>query len=86
MRWKIIELLGFKVLAETPLNTYRYLMSPTELKMQSTIHLQSKAGYGRRQDPGLLCKCIVGCIFNSFGLITREIFCIIKYCFADIRL
>jgi hypothetical protein len=26
--------------------------------------------------PGLLCKCIVGCIFNSVGLITtREIPC-----------
>jgi hypothetical protein len=37
-------------------------MSQTELKMQPTIHLQSKAEY-----PG-----IVGCIFNSVGLITTR--------------
>jgi hypothetical protein len=52
-------------------------MSPTELKMQPTIHLQSKLGHGREKFPGLLRKCIVGCIFNSVGLIiTREIPCI----------
>jgi hypothetical protein len=27
-------------------------MSPTELKMQPTIHLQSKPGYGRGKYPG----------------------------------
>jgi hypothetical protein len=42
-------------------------MSQTELKMQPTIHLQSKAEY-----TGLQCKCIVGCIFNSVGLITTR--------------
>jgi hypothetical protein len=36
-----------------------------KLKMQPTIHLQSRPGYYRRPYPGLLCKCIVGCIFNS---------------------
>jgi hypothetical protein len=45
-----------------------------ELKIQPTIHLQSKDGYGREKYPGLLSKCIVSCIFNSVGLIiTREI-------------
>jgi hypothetical protein len=53
------------------------IMTPTELKMQPTIHLQSKSGPGRGQNPGLQCQCIVGCIFNSVGLIiTREILCI----------
>jgi hypothetical protein len=33
--------------------------------MQPTIHLQNRPGYYRRPYPGLLCKCIVGCIFNS---------------------
>jgi hypothetical protein len=48
----------------------RVLMSPTELKVQLTIYLQSKPGYCS----ALLCKCIVGCIFNSAGLIfTREL-------------
>jgi hypothetical protein len=47
--------------------------------MQPTIHLRSKPGYGRGKYPGLLCKCIVGCIFNSVGfIITREIPCIQK--------
>jgi hypothetical protein len=40
-------------------------MSPTELKMQPTIHLERKAGYGRGKYPALRSKCIVGCIFNS---------------------
>jgi hypothetical protein len=48
-------------------------MSPTELKMQPTIHLERTAGYGRGKYPDLRSKCIVGCIFNSVGLIiTRE--------------
>jgi hypothetical protein len=55
----------------------RVIMSPTELKMQPTIHLQSKPEYGRGEFPDLLCKCFVGCIFNSVGLIIiREIPCI----------
>jgi hypothetical protein len=40
-----------------------------ELKMQPTIHLQSTPGYRPRPYPGLPWKCIVGCIFNSVGLI-----------------
>jgi hypothetical protein len=49
-------------------------MSPTQLKMQPTIHLQSLRGYCPRPFPGLFWKCIVGCIFNCVGLIiTREI-------------
>jgi hypothetical protein len=51
-------------------------MRPTELKMQPTIHLEHKAGYLPCPYPDLLYKCIVGCIFNSVGLIiTREIPC-----------
>jgi hypothetical protein len=46
-------------------------MNPAQLILQPTIHLQSKPGYGRREYPGLLCKCIVGCIFNSVGLIDQ---------------
>jgi hypothetical protein len=49
-------------------------MSPIELKMQPTIHLE---GYLMRPDPALPSICIVGCIFNSVRLIiTREIPCI----------
>jgi hypothetical protein len=49
-------------------------MNPRELKMQPTIHLEGKAGYGRGKYPALPSKCIVGCIFNSVGLIIiREI-------------
>jgi hypothetical protein len=54
------------------------IMSPTELKMQPTIHLERKAGYLPRQNTDLRFKCIVGCIFNSVGLvITRESPCIL---------
>jgi hypothetical protein len=38
----------------------KYVIHPTELKMQPTIHLQSKANLDT--SPGLLRKCIVGCI------------------------
>jgi hypothetical protein len=56
------------------------IMTPTELKMQPTIHLQSKTGYGRGQYPGLQWKCIVACIFKSVGfIITHEIPCIVKF-------
>jgi hypothetical protein len=44
-------------------------MSPTELKMQPTIYLERRAGYGRDKYPALPSRCIVGCIFNSVGLI-----------------
>jgi hypothetical protein len=44
-------------------------MIPTELKMQPTIHLERKSGYGRGKYPALPSKCIVGCIFNSVGFI-----------------
>jgi hypothetical protein len=37
--------------------------------MQPTIHSERKAGYGRGKYPALRSKCIVGCIFNSVGLI-----------------
>jgi hypothetical protein len=51
-------------------------MSPTELKMQPTIYLERKAGNGHGKYPALRSKCIVGCIFNSVGLIiTRESSC-----------
>jgi hypothetical protein len=52
-------------------------MSPTELKMQPTIHLERKVGYRRGKYPALPSKCIVGCIFNSVGvIITCESLCI----------
>jgi hypothetical protein len=41
-------------------------MSPTELKMQPTIHLEGETGPAY---PALRSKCIVGCILNSVGLI-----------------
>jgi hypothetical protein len=45
--------------------------------MQPTIHLENKVGYGRGKYPALPSKCIVGCIFNSVGLlITGEIPCV----------
>jgi hypothetical protein len=48
-------------------------MSPTELKMQPTIYLERRAGYGRGKYAALRSKSIVGCIFNSVGLIiTRK--------------
>jgi hypothetical protein len=53
-------------------------MSLMELKMQPTIHLEGKAGYLPRLNPVLRSKCIVGCIFNSVGLIiTRESPCML---------
>jgi hypothetical protein len=59
----------------------RVIMSPTELKLQPRIHLQSKAVlYGRGQYTGLQRKCIVGCIFKSVGfIIIHEIPCIVKF-------
>jgi hypothetical protein len=61
-------------------------MSPTELKMQPTIHLERKAGYGRGKFPVLPSKCIVGCIFNSVGLIiTRKSPCILCVQFNILR-
>jgi hypothetical protein len=54
-------------------------MSPTELKMQPTIHLEGKAVFLPHPYPGLRSKCIVGCIFNFVGLIiTRESSCIFR--------
>jgi hypothetical protein len=47
-------------------------MSPKELNMQPTIHLERKAGHLPRPPPALRSKCIVGCIFNSVGLITTD--------------
>jgi hypothetical protein len=47
----------------------RTRMSPTELKMQLTIHLERKAGYLPSLYSALRFKCVVG----SVGLIiTRE--------------
>jgi hypothetical protein len=51
-------------------------MSPTELKMQPTIYLERKAGNGQGKYLALRSKRIVGCFFNSVGLIiTRESSC-----------
>jgi hypothetical protein len=48
-------------------------MSPTELKMQPTIHFQKKRDI-LISVASSFRKCIMGCIFNSVGLIiTREI-------------
>jgi hypothetical protein len=55
----------------------RVIMSPTESKKQSRIHLEGKAGYLPCSNPALRFKCIVGCIFNFAELIIiREAFCI----------
>jgi hypothetical protein len=52
-------------------------MSPTELKMQPTIRLERNAGYLPCPFPALRSEYIVGCIFNSVGLIiARESPCI----------
>jgi hypothetical protein len=50
----------------------RVIMNPRKLKMQTTIYLERKAGYGRGKYPALPSKCIVGCIFNSIGLIITQ--------------
>jgi hypothetical protein len=50
-----------------PKKTYKMIQSnnePTELKMQPTIHLQSKIGYLPPPNPALRSKCIVGCFFS----------------------
>jgi hypothetical protein len=39
------------------------IMSPTELKMQPTIHLERKTGSGRDTYPALPSKCIVCCMY-----------------------
>jgi hypothetical protein len=55
-------------------------MSPTELKMQPRIHLERKVGHLTRPYSDLRSKCIVGCIFNSVGLIiTCESSCILDH-------
>jgi hypothetical protein len=43
-----------------------------ELKMQPAIHFESKAGFLPRSNPALRSECIVGCIFNSGGLIITH--------------
>jgi hypothetical protein len=54
----------------------RVIVSPTELKMQPTIHFERKAGYECGKYAALPSQCIVGCILNSVGfIITREIPC-----------
>jgi hypothetical protein len=56
----------------------RIIMSQTKLKMQPTIHLLNKTWILSASCPGSLCKCIVGCIFNSVRLvIIRKILCIL---------
>jgi hypothetical protein len=53
--------------------------------MQTTIHLERKAGYGRGKYPALPSKCIVGCIFNSIGLIiTRGSPCVTLFVPYDV--
>jgi hypothetical protein len=58
------------------------IMSPTELKMQPTIHLERKTGSGRDKYPALPSKCVVCCvvcIFKSVRLIIiRESPCILS--------
>jgi hypothetical protein len=57
--WKKLEIQGIS----------RVIMSTTDLKLQPTIHLESKPGSFPRPYPGLLSKCIVGYIFNSVRVI-----------------
>jgi hypothetical protein len=52
-------------------------MTPTELKMQHTIRLQSYRYYF------LDCKCIVACIFNSIVVIL-DCKCIVGCIFNSI--
>jgi hypothetical protein len=54
-------------------------MSLMELKMQPTIQLGSKAGYLPRPYPALRSKCIVGCIFNSVGLVNHLVYFSFKF-------
>jgi hypothetical protein len=57
-------------------------MSPAELEMQPTIHLESKPGYGRGKYPGLFSKCIMGWLHFQIlqAPIIREIPCIKRDC------
>jgi hypothetical protein len=57
--WKKLEIQGIS----------RVIMSTTDLKLQPTIHLESKPGSFPRPYPGLLSKCILGYIFNSVRVI-----------------
>jgi hypothetical protein len=41
------------------------IMSPTDLKMQPTIHLERKARCRRGKNQALPSKCIMGCVFYS---------------------
>jgi hypothetical protein len=51
----------------------RVIMSPTELKMQPTLHFRKKLAIEIKIS-SFFQKCIVSCIFNSVGfIITREI-------------
>jgi hypothetical protein len=56
-------------------------MSPTEFKMQPTIHFKGKAGHLPSPGPVLRSKCIVGCILIPSGsskiLFKFDTFCII---------
>jgi hypothetical protein len=62
-------------------------MIPTQVKMQPTIHLEGEAGYLPCLYPALRSKCIVGCVFNSVGLIiTRESPCRIIMNLLGIRM
>jgi hypothetical protein len=54
-------------------------MSPTELKMQHTIHLEAKAGHQLRPYAALRSKCIVGCIFIPSGSLSRVKFPVLSY-------
>jgi hypothetical protein len=83
IRWKITEILGWKVFAETPcifqLNIQGYsrvIMSPTQLKMQPTIHFRKKLDI-LISIASFFRKCSVDCIFNSVVgfIITRELPC-----------
>jgi hypothetical protein len=53
----------------------RVIMTPTELKMQPTIHFRKKLDI-LISIASFFRKCSVGCIFNSVGpIITRELSC-----------
>jgi hypothetical protein len=55
------------------------IMSPTELKMQPTIHLQSKPGYGRGKIQVNFASVLWVAILNCDGrIITCEILCILE--------
>jgi hypothetical protein len=59
-------------------------MTPTELKMQPTIHLEGKTGYGRGKYPALLPNVLwvaFSILSGSLPLLKYPVDCLIYYLF-----